>query len=60
MSFDPHSINLERHVEIGEIIARDADLLTDRWSHRAMQEQSAAQAAHTRSCATNCRRFSVP
>ena len=46
MSLDPHTINLERYVEIGDIIVRDADLLTDRWSHRALQEQPAAQAAH--------------
>ncbi|MBL9122474.1 MAG: response regulator [Planctomycetaceae bacterium] len=46
MSLDPHAINLERYVEIGELISRDAELLTDRWSQRARQEQPTAQDAH--------------
>lgn len=43
MSIDPQTISLERHVEIGQIIIRDAERLTDRWAQRAEQELPTAQ-----------------
>ena len=46
MSTDPQVLRAERHTEIGEIIASQAELLIERWQHRALEEQPNAAAAH--------------
>ena len=48
MNLDPQVLHSEQHVEVGLLIQRDADLLIERWSQRAIQEQpNAARAHHT-------------
>src|SRR5215471_9907161 len=45
-TIDPGVIRAETHPEIGEIIERDADILIDRWTRRAVQEQPSARRVH--------------
>lgn len=46
MSVDPDVIRSEPHLEIGTLLERHADLLIERWSRRAVEEQPHAQRAH--------------
>jgi signal transduction histidine kinase len=46
MNLNPQLLRSEQHVEVGLVIQRDAALLIDRWSRRALQEQSQASRAH--------------
>src|SRR5439155_17372866 len=46
MSTDPQLIRAESHTEIGLIIQRDASLLIERWSRRAIEEQPHARRVH--------------
>jgi PAS domain S-box-containing protein len=48
MTIDPQVLRSEQHDEIGQIIARDADSLIDRWSDRAVAEQPNAARVHHR------------
>jgi signal transduction histidine kinase/ActR/RegA family two-component response regulator len=45
-AIDPVLIRAEPHLEIGQIIQRDAEILIERWSRRAVQEQPNAQRVH--------------
>jgi len=45
-TIDPGAIRAETHPEIGKIIERDADILIERWTRRAVQEQPSAQRVH--------------
>lgn len=46
MSIDPGEIRAEPHTEIGSLLQRDASLLIERWSRRAVQEQPHARRVH--------------
>lgn len=46
MSVDTATIRAESHCEIGFLIARDADILLQRWTRRAMDEQPTAPRLH--------------
>jgi signal transduction histidine kinase/CheY-like chemotaxis protein len=46
MSVDPELIRAEQHTEVGLLIQRDASILLDRWSRRAMEEQPNGQRVH--------------
>jgi signal transduction histidine kinase len=46
MSIDPQVIWNERFEQIGALIEQHADLLTDRWAERALQEQGHATSAY--------------
>jgi signal transduction histidine kinase/CheY-like chemotaxis protein len=46
MNLDPQVLRSEQHVEVGLVIQRDAALLIERWSERAIQEQPHAARAH--------------
>jgi signal transduction histidine kinase/CheY-like chemotaxis protein len=46
MNLDPQILHFEQHVEVGLLIQRDADILVERWSRRAIQEQPNAARAH--------------
>jgi signal transduction histidine kinase/CheY-like chemotaxis protein len=46
MNLDPQLLRSEQHVEVGQVIQRDAALLIERWSQRAIQEQPHAARAH--------------
>src|SRR5262249_1444074 len=39
MNLDPQVLRSEQHVEVGQLIQRDADVLIERWSQRAVREQ---------------------
>jgi signal transduction histidine kinase/CheY-like chemotaxis protein len=43
---DPQAIRAERHIEIGEVIHRDADLLTEQWIQQAVLRQPNASHQH--------------
>jgi signal transduction histidine kinase/ActR/RegA family two-component response regulator len=45
-AIDPGLIRAEPHPEVGQIIQRDAEILIERWSHRAAKEQPNAQRVH--------------
>ena len=46
MNLDPQVLRSEQHVEVGQVIQRDAGILITRWSQRAVQEQPNAARAH--------------
>jgi signal transduction histidine kinase/CheY-like chemotaxis protein len=46
MSVDPGLIRAEPHTDVGLLIQRDAGILIERWSRRAVQEQPNAQRVH--------------
>lgn len=46
MSIDPGLIRAQPHTKVGFLIGRDADILIDRWSRRAVQEQPNARRVH--------------
>ncbi len=46
MNLNPQLLRSEQHVEVGQVIQRDADLLIEQWSQRAIQEQPHAARAH--------------
>jgi PAS domain S-box-containing protein len=46
MSIDPQTIRSEEHHEVGELIRRDAGLLIERWSRRAVAEEPTAPRVH--------------
>ncbi len=46
MPVDPGLIRAEPHTEVGLLIQRDAGVLIERWTRRAMQEQPHAQRVH--------------
>jgi signal transduction histidine kinase/ActR/RegA family two-component response regulator len=46
MSLDSQTIRSEPHVEIGDLIQRSVGIVTERWSHRAVQEQPNAKRVH--------------
>jgi signal transduction histidine kinase len=46
MSIDPGEIRAEPHLEIGSLIQRDVEILIQRWSHRAVEEQPNARRVH--------------
>jgi signal transduction histidine kinase len=46
MTIDPGVLRSERHGEIGRIIQRDAKVLIERWSYRAVDEQPQASRLH--------------
>ncbi|HYV39281.1 MAG TPA: ATP-binding protein [Gemmataceae bacterium] len=46
MSVDPQVIHAEVHVEIGGILQRHVNVILERWSKRAAQEQPHAQRVH--------------
>jgi signal transduction histidine kinase/CheY-like chemotaxis protein len=46
MNLNPQMLRSEQHVEVGLVIQRDAGILIDRWTRRAIQEQPHAARAH--------------
>jgi signal transduction histidine kinase/CheY-like chemotaxis protein len=46
MNLDPQLLRSEQHIEVGGLIQRDADILIEQWSQRALQEQPHAARAH--------------
>src|SRR6476620_4476164 len=46
MSVDPGVIRAQPHTGAGLLIQRDASILIDRWSQRAVQEQPGANRVH--------------
>src|SRR6476660_8752117 len=46
MSVDPGVIRAQPHTDVGLLIQRDASLLIDRWTRRAVQEQPGAKRVH--------------
>ncbi|HWG42247.1 MAG TPA: ATP-binding protein [Gemmataceae bacterium] len=46
MNLNPQMLRSEQHVEVGLVIQRNADLLLERWSQRAIQEQPHAARSH--------------
>ncbi len=46
MSLDPSLIRAVPHIEVGRLIQRDAGILIDRWTQRAIQEQPNASRVH--------------
>jgi signal transduction histidine kinase/CheY-like chemotaxis protein len=46
MPIDSGLIRAEPHVEVGSLIQRDASILIERWTRRAMHEQPQAQRVH--------------
>jgi signal transduction histidine kinase/CheY-like chemotaxis protein len=48
MAIDPQVLRAEQHIEVGQIIQRDAGLLIDRWSRRAVAEQPHGPRMHHR------------
>jgi signal transduction histidine kinase/ActR/RegA family two-component response regulator len=46
MTIDPQVLRSEQHLEIGRLLQRDTDVLIERWSRRAVQEQPHAARAH--------------
>jgi signal transduction histidine kinase/ActR/RegA family two-component response regulator len=46
MSIDPGLIRAEAHTHIGTLLERDATILLERWSRRAVQEQPNAKRVH--------------
>jgi signal transduction histidine kinase/CheY-like chemotaxis protein len=46
MSPDPQLIRAEPHTQIGLVIQRDASILLERWSRRAVEEQPNARRVH--------------
>src|ERR1700749_4751123 len=46
MTVDSQQIRSERHTQIGAVIERDAGLVIERWSQRAVVEQPQARRVH--------------
>src|SRR5436190_750010 len=46
MSVDPQVIRSEHHIRVGSLIQRDAALIIERWSRRAVAEQPGAARLH--------------
>lgn len=46
MSVDPQVIRAEPHTEIGNLLQRDAGIVLERWSRRAVEEQPNAKRVH--------------
>jgi PAS domain S-box-containing protein len=46
MGIDPQVLRAEQHVEVGELLQRDASILIERWCRRAVAEQPNAARAH--------------
>lgn len=48
MNLNPQMLRSEQHIEVGQLIQRDAGILIERWIRRAVQEQPHAARAHHR------------
>ena len=59
MSVDPGLIRAERHTEVSALIERDAAILVDRWSRRAIQEQPNAPRLHRKALEDHLHEFLV-
>ena len=46
MNLDPRTLRSEQHIQVGRLIQRDAGILIERWTERAVQEQPNAARAH--------------
>ncbi len=46
MTIDPQVLRAEQHIEIGRVLQRQAQSLTDQWSRRAAEEQPQAARVH--------------
>ena len=46
MTIDPQVLRAEQHIEIGRVLQRQAQSLTDQWSKRAAEEQPHAARVH--------------
>ena len=46
MNLNPQMLRSEQHIEVGQVIQRDAGILIERWIRRAVQEQPHAARAH--------------
>jgi signal transduction histidine kinase/CheY-like chemotaxis protein len=46
MTIDPQVLRSEQHVEVGQVIQRDAGLIIQRWARRAAVEQPTAARVH--------------
>jgi signal transduction histidine kinase len=46
MNLDPQVLRSEQHIEVGLVIQRDAGIIIERWSRRAIQEQPNASRTH--------------
>ena len=46
MTIDPQVLRAEQHLEIGRVLRRTAQSLTDQWSKRAAEEQPHAARVH--------------
>src|ERR687892_529598 len=46
MNIDTDVVRAESHVEIAQLLERDADTIVELWCMRALEEQSAAKRAH--------------
>jgi signal transduction histidine kinase len=46
MTINPQLLRAERHSEVGQIIRRDAKIIIERWSARAVEEQPQATRVH--------------
>src|SRR5947209_1934668 len=46
MTVDPHLIRSEHHIRVGSLLQRDAGLIIERWSRRAVAEQPGAARLH--------------
>jgi signal transduction histidine kinase/ActR/RegA family two-component response regulator len=57
MSPDPEIIHAEPHTEIGQIIGRDANVLIEVWSRRAVEEQPTARRVHHEALLNQFREF---
>jgi signal transduction histidine kinase/ActR/RegA family two-component response regulator len=57
MSVDAATIRAESHAEIGFLIARDVDVLIERWTHWAVEEQPAAKRFHHAALVDHLRDF---
>jgi signal transduction histidine kinase/CheY-like chemotaxis protein len=57
MNLDPQLLRSEQHLEVGQVIQRDAALLIERWSQRAIQEQPHAARAHQQALLDHLPRF---
>ncbi len=57
MSVDPGVIRAQPHAEVGLLLQRDANILIERWSQRAIQEQPGAKRVHHQALVDHFREF---
>ncbi len=57
MSLNPQVLRSEQHVEVGQVIQRDAGILIERWARRAVQEQPDAARTHHQALLDHLPRF---